>query len=139
MPRDRVAGRSNIRVEELRREADRVFDTQCERVAIPRRVRLPVVEIWEMQRRLEQPRPRSVDTLLKNKRFRAAYDFLLLREQSGEPGTEMANWWTRYQETKLEQRPAMLRQLSGPVKRSRKRRGRRPNNAARRPAVADGS
>ena len=35
--------------------------------------------------------------LFSNKRFRAAYDFLLLREQSGEKLKSITTWWTQFQ------------------------------------------
>ena len=70
---------------------------QSLRVAIPRRFSVPAKEIWQFQPRLEQRHGRS-QRLLTHPRFRAAYDFLLLRAQSGEPLKELADWWTAAQE-----------------------------------------
>lgn len=75
-----------------------VFRAQSEWVAIPHRMSAVVAEIWNMQRRLEAPRPRRAAALLANKRFRAAYDFLLLRAAAGEAVSDAAEWWTRYQD-----------------------------------------
>jgi poly(A) polymerase len=90
-------------------------------VAIPKRFSLPMREIWDLQPRLEQregPRPHR---LLTHPRFRAAYDFLLLRAESGEADPELAQWWTRFQEVNGEERAKM----AGSRKRRRPRRRRR--------------
>ena len=53
-------------------------------------------EIWSLQPRLERRLPRQVITLVEHPRFRAAYDFLLLRAQLGhlgEHGVSVATWW----------------------------------------------
>ena len=77
---------------------DAVFARQSRRVAVPRRVSGAVVEIWDMQFQLEQRRPKAVPRLLAAKRFRAAYDFLLLRQRIGEVDEELTQWWTDIQE-----------------------------------------
>ncbi|HYN78220.1 MAG TPA: polynucleotide adenylyltransferase PcnB, partial [Lamprocystis sp. (in: g-proteobacteria)] len=63
--------------------------------------------------------------LVSHPRFRAAYDFLVLRAQSGEADPELADWWTQFQEADAGQRSTML---EGSAKRKRPRR--------RKPAVA---
>lgn len=87
---------------------DRVFEIQNRTVSVPRRVSGPAIEIWSMQNRLVQRRPRTIDRLLENRRFRAAYDFLLLRAQCGEVDTEVAQWWTDIQECDSDGRRAMI-------------------------------
>ena len=57
-----------------------------------------MIEIWELQIRLEQRRPRTIKRLLSHRRFRAAYDFLLLRAGAGEVSGSLADWWTKIQE-----------------------------------------
>ena len=107
-----------------------VFSRQSHQVAVPRRVSGTVVEIWEMQFRLEQRRPKMVQRLLTSKRFRAAYDFLILRQRIGEVEQELAQWWTEIQECNAEQRYQMIEHLRGsqagigekPPKRRRRRR-----------------
>ncbi|MDD9875136.1 MAG: polynucleotide adenylyltransferase PcnB [Gammaproteobacteria bacterium] len=75
-----------------------VFSRQSRRVAVPRRVSGAVGEIWAMQSDLEQRRPKAVPRLLGERRFRAGYDFLLLRQRIGEVDEELARWWTDIQE-----------------------------------------
>ena len=84
-----------------------------------------VREIWGLQPRLVNRRGRgAASRLLTHPRFRAAYDFLLLRAESGEDVAEHAKWWTRYQELDDDERGSMLEEKRGPKRRRRRRRGR---------------
>ena len=60
--------------------------------------------------------------LLELPRFRAGYDFLCLRAQSGEIDDDIALWWERFQEADGPAREALLVPDSGPKKRRRRRR-----------------
>jgi poly(A) polymerase len=84
--------------ENLHRSADRVLEELHPTVRIPRRISAVMIEIWELQIRLEQRRPRTIKRLLSHRRFRAAYDFLLLRAGSGEVSDALADWWSKIQE-----------------------------------------
>ena len=75
-----------------------VIAEQCQRLAIPRRFTLPMKEIWELQLRLPRRAGNQAFKLLTNKRFRAGYDFLLLREDAGEIQPELGQWWTVFQD-----------------------------------------
>ena len=78
--------------------AEEVIAHQQLRIAIPKRFSVPMREIWSLQPRFENRRGARVKRLLTHPRFRAAYDFLLLRGQAGEPGAyELATWWTKAQ------------------------------------------
>jgi poly(A) polymerase len=94
-------------------------------VALPRRIGVVVNEIWSLQQRLEKRSSRGIMTLLRHKRFRAAYDFLLLRQAMGEVDVELTDWWTQVQETDQQQRQEMIKSLQPPPKRGRRRRRRR--------------
>lgn len=63
--------------------------------SIPRRFSVPMREIWNLQFRL--PNIKKAKTVIGHKRFRAAYDFLLLRELAGEKLDDLGEWWTEYQ------------------------------------------
>lgn len=79
--------------------AEEILARQQRRIAIPKRFSLPMREIWSLQPRFEDRRPGRAKRLLTHPRFRAAYDFLLLRAQAGEPGcAELAEWWTKAQQ-----------------------------------------
>lgn len=102
---------------------------QCQRIAIPKRFTLPIREIWDMQERLPRRSGKRADMLLDNPRFRAGYDFLLLRESAGEETEELGKWWTDYQEANDSERRDMIRDLgnrddgAGAAPRKRKRSG----------------
>jgi poly(A) polymerase len=74
------------------------------RVSIPRRIALGVREMYALQPRLEQPRGRRALRLLEQPRFRAAFDLLALRAQTGMASAQIAQWWTQLQELGPEQR-----------------------------------
>ncbi|GAB4300333.1 MAG: polynucleotide adenylyltransferase PcnB [Thiohalomonadaceae bacterium] len=80
----------------MQQAGDRVVARQIQRVAFPKRFTLQSREIWEMQERLTATGGRRPFRLLDHPRFRAAYDFLLLRAASGEEVGELAEWWTRF-------------------------------------------
>lgn len=83
--------------------ADEVLDNVVRRVALPRRFSLMTREIWLLQQRLEHPERKRVQRLLEMKRFRAAYDFLVMRAEVGEVDSELATWWTDFQALNPEQ------------------------------------
>jgi poly(A) polymerase len=101
---------------------DAVLDAQRERLAIPRRYDGMMKEVWGLQPRFEQRGGQRPFRLMEHPRFRAAYDFLLLRAESGEIDAELAEWWTRFQDASDDERAAMLVADSGPRPRRRKRR-----------------
>ena len=102
-----------------------VIERQIQHVSLPRRFSLMVREIWGLQPRLVNRHGRgAANRLLTNPRFRAAYDFLLLRAESGEDVAEHAKWWTRFQEVEDGERHSMAEEKRGPKRRRRRRRGR---------------
>ncbi len=82
--------------ETLQIAADTVIQTQIQRVALPRRYSLPMREIWELQSRLTVITGKRPLRLLTHPRFRAGYDFLLLRAETDEQAAELAHWWTQF-------------------------------------------
>lgn len=113
----------------LQQASQWVLHRQVQRIAIPRRFTIPIREIWELQPRLPRRSGQQAFRTLGHPRFRAAYDFLLLREQAGEDHQGLGDWWTRFQEVDEAGRQAMLSELSEGRKRSDKRspRRRKPN------------
>ena len=109
--------------------ADTVISQQVARVAIPRRFTQMTREIWALQSRLARRTPTRVRKVHDHPRFRAAYDFLVLRSEADEPLVELADWWTRYQEVDESERESMLGELkktTGTKPRRRRRRGGSP-------------
>ncbi len=102
-----------------------VIERQIHHVSLPRRFSQVVREIWGLQPRLVNRRGRgAAGRLLAHPRFRAAYDFLLLRAESGEDLAEHAQWWTRFQEAGEDAQRTMPEDRHGPKRRRRRRRGR---------------
>lgn len=89
----------------------KIIEKQLTRIAIPKRFSIPMREIWEYQLRLERRNGKRAALLITKKRFRAAYDFLLLREASGEKLDSLGQWWTLYQEANPQQRQAMQQSI----------------------------
>ncbi|PKM22575.1 MAG: polynucleotide adenylyltransferase PcnB, partial [Gammaproteobacteria bacterium HGW-Gammaproteobacteria-14] len=112
----------------LQKAAGQVINAQVQITAVPKRFSLVVREIWDMQLRLEKRHGRHAEMLVADPRFRAGYDFLLLREQAGEIESGLGDWWTRYQECDEHARAEMVRALGKPTGNSgkRRRRKRRP-------------
>lgn len=105
-----------------------VIDIQAEKLAIHKRYSATMKEIWGLQPRFEQRAGRRPFGLLEHPRFRAAYDFLLLRCESGELPEEIAQWWTDFAEADPAVRTAMLMPDTDP-KRKRRRRKKKANAA----------
>jgi poly(A) polymerase len=68
--------------------------------------------------RLERKDARRSLRVLSHPRFRAAYDFLLLRAEAGEVPAELGAWWTQLQQ----ENPPEGEPQAGAAKRPRKRR-----------------
>jgi poly(A) polymerase len=118
----------------LHSACDTVFSAQLRRVAIPRRFSLPMREIVLLQPRFERRQGRRALRLLEHPRFRAAYDFLLLRAETGEADPELAQWWTRLQQLSPDERIAEVESRPRGEGEPRSRRRSRPRRRRRRPA-----
>ena len=114
---------------------DSVLDIQTDKLAIPRRFTAVMKEIWASQPRFEQRSGRRPFALLMHERFRAGYDFLVLRAASGEVPQELAQWWEKFQRADEEERQSMLL-APQPGDQRRRRRRRRRGSAAPPPDAA---
>jgi poly(A) polymerase len=103
---------------------DRVLQQQAQRMSIPRRFEATIKEIWSLQPRFEQRAGTRPYRLLEHPRFRAAYDFLELRGESGEVPRALVDWWTTFQDAGEAAREAMLKPDETPRKGRRRSRGR---------------
>ena len=98
-----------------------IIDAQAKKLAIHNRFTATMKEIWAMQPRFEQRAGKRPYALLTHPRYRAGYDFLLLRCESGEMPMELGAWWTEFADASAERRTAMLLPDTSPKKRRRKR------------------
>ena len=83
--------------------SDAVISRQVSSLAIPRRFSRIAREIWSLQSRIKHRQGKKPYRLLSHPRFRAAYDFLILRLEAGENVKELVDWWTNFQEEHSEQ------------------------------------
>ena len=119
---------------------DEVVAAQNQRIGIPKRFSIPMRELLALQPRFHRREGRRALAFLSHPRFRAAYDFLLLRAAAGVEDPEIARWWTEIQalppETQLQRvgpESGEGGQADGPRPRRRRRRGGR----GRKPPAAE--
>lgn len=74
-----------------------ILAKQAQYTAIPKRCTAGMREIWTLQIAMSKRRPRQLDFIVAHRRFRAAYDFMLLRSVTEEEAKEISQWWTDYQ------------------------------------------
>lgn len=103
-----------------------VLQAQQKRIMIPKRFSMPIRDIWVLQQRLPKRFGRRAYQLLEHPKFRAGYDFLLLRASvEGGELEEQAKWWTDFQDASGDERTKMLAQLKGSTKGKGRRRPRK--------------
>ena len=113
-----------------------VLAAQRRTIAVPRRHGYFVRDVWQLQPILEKRTASGVAHALAHRRFRAAYDFLLLRVEAGEVDEELGEWWTKAQTVEQPlaiegpQRAAELPAEGPRRRRRRRRRGGRSNRAS---------
>jgi poly(A) polymerase len=107
------------------RASSEVIMDQVQRVAVPKRFSLVTKDIWNMQPRLMKRQGKRAFRALLHPKFRAAYDFLVLRHEAGEPLSEIVDWWTRFQEVSANEQEKMVAALSANGKTTSKPRRRR--------------
>ncbi|MGO4891221.1 polynucleotide adenylyltransferase PcnB [Flavobacterium sp. W21_SRS_FM6] len=112
-----------------------VLHKQIQRIMIPKRFSMPIREIWQLQLRLSKRFGRRAYQMLENPKFRAAYDFLLLRaDVEGGALLELAEWWTEFQSADEQGRKNLLADLrkaegSAPATKRKRRYRAKPKKA----------
>lgn|SRR5690554_773835 len=106
--------------------AQNVISRQLSHTSLPKRFLIPMREIWDLQHRLTQRQGMRALRLLDHPRFRAAYDFLLMREDAGAQLDGLGSWWTRFQTADEDEREQMVKDLQKSSGRSKPRRRRTP-------------
>ncbi len=119
--------RGELLIPALYEAMDEILDVQGEKLAITRRIAGDIKEIWALQPRFDKRTGKTPYRLLELPRFRAGYDFLALRAESGEIDGEIAEWWHEFQNADADQREAMLLPDNGPKKRRRRSRAKKPS------------
>ena len=88
-----------------------VIHQQRQRTALSKRLAQVIKEIWLLQYRLTRRYGKRPFILFRHPRFRAAYDFLLLRACVNDADPELATWWTRFQEETEDDQLLMIQQI----------------------------
>jgi poly(A) polymerase len=109
----------------LQNASEEIIRHQVGTTAIPRRFSSVTRQIWVMQARFRKTRGKRAARLLHDRRFRAGYDFLLLRVHEDPSLKELAEHWTQAQ-VGMTPRP----EQESPRRRPRKRPRRRNRSAS---------
>ncbi len=114
----------------LAQAMDDVLEMQKEKLAIPRRFDAVMKEIWLLQPRFLQRSGQRPFRLLAHPRFRAAYDFFLMRAEAGDVPAELGDWWREFEAADDAHRHSMLQPET-----ARKPRRRRSSRRRKEPAA----
>lgn len=128
MARDLRENEGMTEVQALTAAAWQLTGMQQSRISIPKRFTAPMREMIALQPRFDRMSGRRAQKLLEHRRFRAAYDFMLLRAETGEISGDTAEFWTRVQTEDEKGRDAAFSgggSEPSPAKKRRRRRGRR--------------
>ena len=108
--------------------ANEVIAMQVKSTALPRHITLAMREVWSLQPKFNACVGSKPSRLITHPRFRAGYDFLLLRAETGGADPELAQWWSKYQAAnENEQRKMTQPPRKGQVSKTRRRRPPREN------------
>jgi len=114
----------------LQKASHHIIDQQIRTISVPRRFTTAMREMWDLQLKLPRRHGNRAEKLISHPRFRAAYDFLLLREESGEIEPGLGEWWTLYQEADEVERKKMVSELSpNPTGRKKRRRPKKKSDS----------
>ena len=109
-----------------------IMPEQQRSIAIPKRFQAVIKDIWILQDKLGRREGKRAFKTLEHPKFRAGYDFLLLRAQIEDTDElkELAHWWTDFQEVSNDARIQMIKGVKLPQGSKR-----RPAKKRRKPAV----
>lgn len=113
--------------------ASEIIASQIRSTALPRHISMAMREVWSLQPKFNARIGSKPSRLIGHPRFRAGYDFLLLRSETGGGDPELAEWWTKYQhaseneQRKMTQPPRNPQNGKSGRKRSYQRKATAPN------------
>ena len=92
----------------LNKAIDDVFHEQARIFPIQKRFSIAMSEIWRLQPKFNSTSSKKIYRLLGHPRFRASYDFLLLRCQTLEISESIGLWWTKFIESNKENQDFLI-------------------------------
>ena len=111
--------KGSLNLRKFFRSMDRIIREQQVLTAVPRKFHGYIKDIWSLQLKLETRLGHQPYKILNHPRFRAAYDFLLLREEAAKDSQGIGDWWTQFQKVNRPSKIELLKSLresrSGPV------------------------
>ena len=111
--------KGSLNLRKFFRSMDRIIREQQVLTAVPRKFHGYIKDIWSLQLKLETRLGHQPYKILNHPRFRAAYDFLLLREEAARDSQGIGDWWTQFQKVNRPSKIELLKSLresrSGPV------------------------
>ena len=96
----------------LNQAIDEVIENQIKLFPIHKRFTITMKEIWRLQPRFENQSPKKIYRLLLHPRFRAAYDFMLLRCESNQLDKNIGIWWTAFIDADHHEKSLMVKNLT---------------------------
>ena len=90
---------------------DQVLKSQQKITAIPRKFHTYIKDIWVLQLKLHSRIGKQPYKTLNHPRFRAAYDFLLIRERASNCNSNLGNWWTKFQKNDRLHQKSLISEL----------------------------
>ena len=105
----------------LEQASKTILSQQNTITSIPKYYMQTIRDIWMLQPQLKRRHVKHIDSILNHVRFRAAYDFLVLRSRNHEAPSTLVAWWTTVQSADKATQEKMLRELPPPRRRRRKR------------------
>ena len=103
--------KGEINLRKYFRSMDRILREQQKITAIPRKFHGYIKDIWVLQLKLHSRIGKQPYKTLKHPRFRAAYDFLLVREKASGESSYLGNWWTNFQKNDNNVRKSLIEGL----------------------------
>ena len=105
-----------------------ITSEQQRRISLPKRFTVPMREMLALQPRFLVTTGKRGMKLLDHRRFRAAYDFMVLQSEAGFVDKDIATFWTEVQTQSAEERANSFQLQAQPSGRKRRRRKRKPSS-----------
>ena len=102
--------------------ASQIISQQVKSTAFPKHIGVAMRDVWGLQARFNNRSGSRAYRLLGHPKFRAAYDFMLLRAETGGAEPELASWWTDFQFASEAEQKKMLASVTKNSPRKRRRR-----------------
>ena len=100
-----------INVRKFFRSMDSIIAEQQRITAIPRKFTSYIKDIWYLQLKLNDRLKNNPNKIIKHPRFRAGYDFLLIRENASKDKSDLGKWWTSFQHTDTKSKQKMIEKV----------------------------